>query len=145
MKNLSLLIIAALIVSGCVSNQNKVASLSPLKAIELSNQTAPEAVKGVFQLTVKGCEGKGRMEFLNSESDNKDQRNLIIALRPQAVKELTDLYGISPREYFMGKKIEVVGEAKRLKIWNTYKHRNLWNYHYQTQIFVNRADQIKTI
>ncbi len=145
MKIISLLLVAALIVSGCTSNQKKMASISPLKAIELSNQTAPEAVKGVFELTVKACDGKHRMEFLNSEFDMKDQRSLVIALRPQAVKEIFELHGISPREYFMGKRIRVVGEAKRIKRWNSVKYRNSRNFYYQTQVFVNRADQIKII
>ena len=142
MKNLSILLITALIVSGCVSNNTKLATITPIKAIELSNQTAPEAVEGVFELTVKGCDEKHRMAFLNSESDMKDQRNLIVALRPQAVKELTELYGENPRNYFMGKKIKVVGEAKRIKRWNSVKYRNHHNFFYQTQVFVNRAEQI---
>jgi hypothetical protein len=146
LKILSLIVVvAALTVSGCASNQKLTTVITPLKAIELSNETAPEAVKGVFELTVKGCDEKHRMEFLNSESDIKDQRNLIVALRPQAVKELTELYGKSPREYFMGKTIKVSGEAKRIKRWNSVKYRNHHNFFYQTQVFVNKADQITEI
>ena len=145
MKNFGLLIAAILFLSGCANTGNKVTTITPLEAIKLSNQTAPQTVKGVFELTVKGYYEKQRMEFLNSELDSKDQRNLIIALRPQAVKELTDMYGQNPREFFMGKTIKVIGEAKRIKMWNTFKHRNLRNYYYQTQVFVNRASQIKTI
>jgi hypothetical protein len=145
MKRVALIILSMLLITACTKPTNKLVSISPIKAIELSNELAPHGVEGVFEMTVKGYEAKHRMAFLNSEADIKDQRNLIIALRPNAVKEITDKYGMSPQDFFNGKTIRVKGEAKRVKMWTRFKHRNLRNYHYQTQVFVHSAEQIQVM
>ena len=140
----NLVIIISLFTVGC-NNKKAESNLTPMAAIEQSAALAPETVSGVFEMTIKSTECKQRMEFLHSEADNLDQRNLIVALRPNAVKELTDKYGIKPEHYFLGKRIKVNGEAKRTKEWVLYKNKNIKKYYYQTKIFVRTADQVTVL
>ena len=78
MKNVSIFIISIIFLSGCnCSSNNKSLSISPIQAIEKSSESAPRAIEGVFELTVKSSDSKHRLEFLNSELENQDQRNLI--------------------------------------------------------------------
>ena len=140
----NVILLTMLFTIGC--NNNKINNnLSPMKAIEKSAESAPATVSGVFEMTIKSTECKQRMEFLHSETDNQDQRNLTVALRPNAVKELTDKYGINPEQYFLGKRIKVNGEAKRTKEWVFYKNKNTRKYFYQTKIFVMSADQVTVL
>ena len=141
---ISLVFFASVLISGC--HHKKTASyLTPIAAIEKSAELAPSSISGVFEMTIKSVESKQRMDFLNSEFDYQDQRNLIVALRPNAVKELTDKYGVKPDEYFIGKKIQVNGEAKRTKEWVLYKNKNIRKYFYQTKIFVSSANQVTVL
>ena len=138
---ISLVLIMSVFTSGCYQKKTA-AYITPLSAIEKSAELAPSSISGVFEMTIKSVESKHRMEFLNSEIDNQDQRNLIVALRPNAVKELTDKFGMNPEEYFVGKRIQVKGEAKRTKEWVLYKNKNIRKYFYQTKIFVSSANQL---
>jgi len=131
--------------AGCSNKKNLATFVSPMSVIEKSASLAPNTVNGVFEMTIKSADCKEGMEFLNSEEDNLDQRNLIVALRPNAVKELTDMYGKKPENYFIGKKIQVNGEAKRTKEWVLYKNKNIKRYYYQTKIFVRSADQVTVL
>lgn len=129
---------------GC-SNKITSSKISPMAAIEKSAALAPQPINGVFEMTIKSAENKQGMEFLNSEEDNLDQRNLIVALRPNAVKELTQKFGAKPEDYFVGKRILVNGEAQRTKEWVLYKNKNIRRYFYQTKIFVRSADQVTVL
>lgn len=137
-------ILTSLLMFGCSHKKNK-SLISPMVAIEKSAASAPATVNGIFEMTIKSTEYKQGMEFLNSEVDNLDQRNLIVALRPNAVKELTDKYGTSPEQYFVGKRIQVNGEAKRTKEWVLYKNKNIRRYFYQTKIFIRSANQVTVL
>ena len=119
--------------------------VSPIKAIELSAASAPKEYKGIFEFKVKSVDSEHTLEFLNSESDNLDQRNLIIALRPSVVKELTQKYGDNPKVYLLDKSIRVKGEAKRIKTWVYYKNKNIKKYYYQTKVFVKSANQVTVL
>lgn len=143
MKKISLMLFLVSILSACnhfkTVNSNAV---TPIKAIELSAASAPNKFKGTFEFNVKSTDSEQRLEFLNSELDNLDQRNLIIALRPNAVKELKQRYGDNPKVFFLDKDIRVKGEAKRIKTWVLYKNKNIKRYYYQTKVFVKSADQL---
>ena len=146
MKKSCLILFLVTLLSGCNHNKTfKSKAISPIKAIELSAASAPEKYKGIFEFTVKSTDSMQRLEFLNSEIDNHDQRNLIIALRPNAVKELTQLYGDSPKVFLLDKDIRVKGEAKRIKTWVLYKNKNIKRYYYQTKVFVKSANQLTVL
>ncbi len=142
---LTLIIVSLLLLSCQQANNNHRLAILPMQAIEQSALQAPKPVAGIFELKVKSTDFQQRLEFLNSEIDHQDQRNLIIAIRPNAVKELTDLHGQTPRDFFLNKRIRVKGEAKRQKIWILYKNKNTRKYYYQTKIFVKSASQISLI
>jgi hypothetical protein len=143
MKNISLIFISITCLAACTQMTTVNSTVfSPIKAIELSAKSAPENLKGIFELKVKSTNSEQRLEFLNSELDNLDQRNLSIALRPNAVKELTQKYGNNPKVFLLDKNIRVEGEAKRIKTYVLYKNINTKRYYYQTKIFVKSANQL---
>ena len=143
-KVISTIVILSFFTVGC-SHKKSASYISPMSAIEKSAELAPASVDGVFEMTIKSADCKQGMEFLYSEVDSLDQRNLIVALRPNAVKELKNKFGINPEHYFIGKKILVNGEAKRTKEWVLYKNKNIKKYFYQTKIFVRSADQVTVL
>lgn len=143
MKTIILMTIIV-ILNGCVLTENNHA-LTPMQAIEASAAKAPHALDGEFELMVKSTKNKHQMQFLNSEQDERDQRNLVIALRPNAVKELKALNGSEPDEYYLGKKIKIKGQAQTIKHWVLYKNKNIKEYYYQTQVFVKSADQVTVL
>ncbi len=120
-------------------------ALSPIQAIERSAASAPKAVNNVFELQVKSSNSHQGLAFLNSEKDNLDQRNLVIALRPQAINQLKEKYGQSPQEYLLDKRIRVEGQARRIKTWVLFKNKNTRQYFYQTKIFVKSANQLTVL
>lgn len=145
MKNIIfLLVVLNLMACSKPSNQNS-SVIIPLKAIELSNQSAPNPISGTFEINVKACLTKHGMIFLSSESDPKDQRSLIIAMRPKAVKQFIEKYGVSPSGTLIGKRIQIKGEAIRIKYWDQYKNKRLKSYHYQTQVFINSLSQLTVL
>jgi hypothetical protein len=145
MKKLCLLICLLFILSACTNYSKKAKYISPIKAIELAAISAPETHSGVFEMIVKAGKSRDSMIFLNSELDYRDQRNLTIALRPAAMKQLAEKYGKDPLEYLLNKRILIKGEAKRMKIWMFYNNKKLTKYYYQTHVFVNSSDQISII
>jgi hypothetical protein len=143
MKNISLIFVLMIFLTACTQMTSVNSSVvSPIKAIELSAASAPENVKGIFEFKVKSTNSEQRLEFLNSELDNLDQRNLSIALRPNAVKELTEKYGDNPKIFLLEKNIRVEGEAKRIKTYVLYNNKNTKRYYYQTKVFVKSANQL---
>lgn len=146
MKNISLIFVLMTFLSGCTQMTTVNSSvISPIKAIQLSAESAPVNLKGIFEFKVKSADTEQRLVFLNSEIDNLDQRNLSIALRPNAVKELIQKYGNNPKEFLLDKNIRVKGEAKRVKTWVLYKNKNTKRYYYQTKIFVKSANQLTVL
>jgi hypothetical protein len=145
-KNISLIFVLMTFLSGCTQMTTVNSSvISPIKAIQLSAESAPVNLKGIFEFKVKSADTEQRLVFLNSEIDNLDQRNLSIALRPNAVKELIQKYGNNPKEFLLDKNIRVKGEAKRVKTWVLYKNKNTKRYYYQTKIFVKSANQLTVL
>lgn len=143
MKNISLIFVLMTFLTACTQMTTVNSSvISPIKAIELSAESAPVNLKGIFEFKVKSTDSEQRLEFLNSEIDDLDQRNLSIALRPNAVKELKQKFGDNPKVFMLDKNIRVKGEAKRVKTWVLYNNKNTKRYYYQTKIFVKSADQL---
>ena len=146
MKKLSILFILMNFLCGCQYQKNlNTKAVSPIEAITQSASTAPQCFEGIFEFKVKSTDSEQSLEFLNSELDNHDQRNLTVALRPSAVKELTLIYGDNPMVFLLDKNIRVEGEAKRVKTWVLYKNKNIKRYYYRTKVFVKSADQLTVL
>ncbi|NYZ61879.1 hypothetical protein H0E82_03740 [Luteimonas sp. SJ-16] len=116
--------------------------LAPAQAVQLAADAAPRGVKGVFALQVRATGRQGEMAYLNSETDYRDQRNLSIALEPQAVRQLGERLGADPLEALKGRRILVDGEARRTTIVFYADGVATDKYYYQTQVRVTRAEQI---
>ena len=143
-----LLIITVLFISACsttpevVSNPN---TADIMNVIALSEENAPNGVKGTFKLPIKASGAQGKVVYLNTEQDYRDRRNITVALHPKLIGELVETYGTSPDAYFINKTIEVTGEAKRAKIHFFSKGKYTDKYYFQTHIRVDSLNQIKVL
>jgi hypothetical protein len=118
-----------------------------MQIIKNAADSAPDGVQGIYTFTIQATgsqRGDSRI-FLNTEIDYRDQRNISIALSFNAVRELIAATQQSPENYFKGKTIQVIGEAKRVKIHITTMGRRTGKYYYQTHIKVTDASQIKVV
>jgi hypothetical protein len=118
-----------------------------MEIIKAAADSAPKSVGGKFTFKIKatGIQAGDNRVFLNTELDYRDQRNITIALSSNAVKELENLTGSAPINFFKGKTIEVQGEAQRVRINFTSMGRRTEKYYYQTHIRVTQASQIKIV
>ena len=111
----------------------------------LTEENAPNGVKGTFTFQIKASGIQKGKVFLNTELDYRDRRAVTISLTPQIALELTNKYGLSPYTYFLDKTITVTGEAKRVKIDFISKGRRTNKYYFQTHINVSSVEQIKVL
>lgn len=141
----SLTILSLIYLSSCsyIGSQSA-GNLTPLQAIKLTSESESNTASGSFEFKVKSVDQYQRMMFLNSESDSKDQRNITVAIRPNAISQLAEINDGEAGEWFMNKKIRVIGEAQRQKIWVLHRNLNTGQYYYQTKIYVKSAEQIST-
>ncbi len=111
--------------------------------IEASEAASPKGFYGRFNFYIKAS-GKDYDDrvYLNTQDNYRDRRNITIDLTPGVVYELTKLYGANPADYFIGKRIQVVGKAKRETIWFYANRRRSSSYYYQTHILVKSIKQI---
>lgn len=128
-----------------VSNVPAGPAISALQAVMAAADAAPRGVPGTFSLVVKRAEMVGPRLFLNSEQDYRDQRNLSIAIQPQALALLRDRLGKDLAAALRGRTIRVGGVARRTRIaiFNNGKPTNL--YYYQTHVSVGSAAQIEIV
>jgi hypothetical protein len=80
--------------------------------------------------------------FLDSETDYRDQRNLVIAMSPRLAAELARQYGSSKRHLLEGKRITVTGVARRVRIDLIANGQPTGKFYYQTHVRVQHAFQI---
>lgn len=144
MKMVSVAIAVLVALAGCAS-VDITGHIAPEKAIQLAASTAPMLVPGVFEMQVKATGTQNGYVYLNSELDYRDQRNLTIAMTPDAVKRFTSETGTSPLEAFQGKHIVVKGAASRVKIAFLVDGRQTSKYYYQTHVAVLGGDQISVV
>ena len=141
-----LILLFVLVLSAC-STTHKVTSNSSdvMQLIEQTALNAPEGVKGTFQFSIKTSGIERNIVYLNTELDYRDRRSITLALHPKTIVGFTDKYGSSPEAYFINKNIEVIGEAKQMKIWFFSKGKKTEKYYFQTHIRVTSIDQIKIL
>ncbi len=139
-----IIFLAASFLSAC-SSTSSINIADTMNLIALAEEKAPEGVNGTFKFLIKAT-GTSRGEvYLNSELDYRDRRAVTIAVVPKVVSEFTNVYGSPPEKYFLDKKIEVTGEARRVKIYLLANGRPTSKYYFQTHIDVNSVDQIKVL
>lgn len=133
-----------IITISCSTNSNE-NGITPIEAIQLAAESAPNGINGVFKLKVLETEMVNKIIYLNSQNDYRDQRNISISIPPKIAIMLKQLHGSDPDIYLKGKNIIVNGEAKRIKILFTCDGHQTGKYYYQTQIKITSVDQIKVI
>lgn len=126
-----------------ITSNTDIASIMNL--IALTEDNAPAGVKGTFKLPIKATGIQGGIVYLNTETDYRDRRNITVALHPKLKAAFIKKYGSSPDSYFIDKTIEVIGEAKRMKIYFASKAKITEKYYFQTHIRVTSMKQIKVL
>ena len=116
-----------------------------MRLIALTEEKAPEGVKGAFKFLIKASGIKGGIVYLNTEVDYRDRRNITVALHPDVINSFTKKYGSAPESYFINKTIEVDGEAKRMKIYFISNGKLTEKYYFQTHLRVTSLKQIKVL
>jgi len=119
--------------------------ITPIQAILAAASAAPNVVKGVFVLEVRATGRQDGNIYLNSELDYRDQRNLTIAIFPDAAPELRRKFSNDVDVALKGKRIRVSGVAQRVKIGFFENGEFTGKYYYQTHVDVTAANQIEVL
>jgi hypothetical protein len=142
------ILISAAALLGCAtptSNANDAQSIAPTQAILLAADAAPLGVKGTFALEVRAVGRQDGNIYLNSELDYRDQRNLTVAIFPDAAQELRQKFGEDADVALKGKHIKVRGEAIRVTIGFVADGVLTDKYYYQTHVNVHEANQVEVV
>lgn len=141
----------AVILAGCAGPQplsrtdhSNSSWITPQQAVMSAAEAAPGGVDGTFAMTVRATGVRNGQTYLNSELDYRDQRNLTVAMSPQAARELAQQLGAPPSVGLRGEEILVRGTARRTRIHFFANGRATDKYYYQTHVDVTDADQIST-
>lgn len=127
--------------TGCATSplESNSAYITPSVAVQLA---AARPVAGVFDLRVRATGAAHEMTYLNSELDYRDQRNVCVALTPEAVHALQVRLGGNAIDGLNGKRILVSGVARRVTIYFLENGQRSDKYYYQTHIQVTDPAQI---
>ena len=135
----------AFLLCGCASaptaqSGNEV--ISPVQAVISAATAAPSGVRGTFEMDVRRVGRQDGNVYLDSESDYRDQRNLVIAVHPRAALGLREKFGQDIDKVAFGKRIRIYGEARRVKIVFMADGRATEDYYYQTHVDVWDSGQV---
>ncbi|KZN30161.1 hypothetical protein N480_04220 [Pseudoalteromonas luteoviolacea S2607] len=133
----------ALLLGACSSTTYKLEQTMDL--IAASEAKAPHGVSGTFEFEVKAAGKVDGEIFLNTQENFRDRRSISIALSPEVIRAFIRKEGLSPKVYFIGKKIQVTGEAKRKQVFLKSNGIKMSSYFFLTEISVTSLDQIKEI
>jgi Tfp pilus assembly protein PilF len=133
---------AALPVLRAMRDTGRTEPLPPLPAILLAADSAPDGAMGVFGFEVAATGRKRGEVFLNSEPDYRDQRNLTVTFTADGAAAFRKQHGEDPDVAFKGKRICVVGEARRVKIYFFANGKPTDKFYYQTHIMVTEPWQV---
>lgn len=135
------------LLSGCAAMQGSAerTQASTMDIIAAAAAAAPEGVVGEYPLSIQAAGTDGRAVYLNTELDYRDQRNITIAMSPAVAAALAGADAASAQQYFVGKKLLVKGQARRMKIDFMSQGKPTGLYYYQTHIRVKNPEQIKLL
>lgn len=123
-------------------------TLAPFEAVLAAAEAATTShrfVPGRFAFPVRATGRQDGRLYLNSELDYRDQRNLTIAVEPQAEPALRERLGGDPATLLVGRRIEVAGAAQRVTIWFWANGKRSDKYYFQTHVRVYRAEQLTVL
>ncbi|MEO8619086.1 MAG: hypothetical protein ABI412_06965 [Sphingomicrobium sp.] len=120
--------------------------LRPEEAVIKASEAGSPGVVGVFDLSVVIANEVDRRIFLGTQPDYRDQRNLAIAIEPDAFRGLMSRYGAPIVDKLRGKHLLVIGKAVPVKISiNDELGRPTGKYYFQTHVAVTHPEQIEII
>ncbi len=124
-----------------------VGEIAPAEAIMRAADaaTAKKGVRAVFAMPVRRAQKVGKLFFLNSEADYRDQRNLSIEIGKDAYRVLRQRFGKDLSKVFVGQNVRVYGLARRVRIGFGINGRPTRLYYYQTHVFVSDPAQIEVV
>ncbi|MDP2562767.1 hypothetical protein [Psychrobium sp. 1_MG-2023] len=140
-----LILLSSLFLTACSSTPSSFNITETMNIIALAEEHAPQGIKGVFKFKIKASGVVRGKVYLNTELDYRDRRSISVSIAPQLVPEFVQQYGEAPDSFFINKKIEVTGQAKRIKILFISNGRATEKYYYQTHVEINALEQIKLI
>jgi len=144
MRYPTILLVLAGLFAGCTTTPAPTTDLTPTQAILVAAQQ-PEGVTGTFKMEVQSGGRHDDSLYLNSETDYRDQRCLVIALPKDAALDLERMVGGDPVVILKGKTVRVTGTAKRTTIWFISNGVKTDKYYYQTQVRLTDASQISIV
>jgi len=152
---MKLKIICLLLLLSCFSEQAFAKDFEPDRIYEDTNvmeiirqaaEAAPDGVKGEYTLKIKAAGKSQNALYLNTEIDYRDPRNVSVAIHPRAFKAFRKKYGKEAQDFFVGKKIKIQGEARRVIIKVSPEGKPPYKYYYfQTHIHVFKSSHISLI
>lgn len=136
--------LAAGLLSACASSAPGASSMvQPFAAIQAAAADPSRGLPGTFVLQVQNVSRLDAGVYLNSEDDYRDQRNLSIVVRRDALAGLEATYGAPLEKSLWGKRLLVNGVAKRVRIDFTVDGAPSGKYYYQTHVEVRDASQVR--
>ena len=122
------------------------APLTARDAIDKAAEWAPHGFAGEFEMQVRGAGRRKGYEYLNSEVDYHDQRNLTVDMDPAVVAAFAQRIGADPVDYFRGRRIVVRGRAQRVRVVVLADDgRPTPIFYYQTHIVVRFPEQVSVV
>ena len=134
--------IALVLLTGCAGGPAfQFGNITPTQAI-LAAAGRPEGFDGTFEMIVKRVGRQDGTLFLDSETDYRDQRCLVVDLPHILAVQFENQIGGSPETLLEGREIRVTGTARRITIWFYSNGARTDKYYYQTHVFINDVSQI---
>lgn len=118
--------------------------IDPSMAVQLAAAAQGRQVEGVFAFRVRAADFADRL-FLNSEADYRDQRNLTVAIDAPAAAAWLQQLGLEDAGQLVGRRVQVQGGARRVRIDFTIGTRPSGKYYYQTQVWVSDPAQLRLL
>lgn len=118
--------------------------ISPAEAVQWAAASRPYGKSGAFSLRVQSISTRGELTFLNSELDQRDTRNLSIALPANVVQKLETQYGPLSTA-FIGKSISVNGVAKQIPVTLMRDGERTVTFYLQTEVRASDPKKIQFV
>ncbi len=113
--------------------------------LDKNNKPWSKKVKGVFEMKIRAGGEDKRWVYLNSNFNYRTKYNLTIKFSKNIRKRLTKKYGNDPLKFFIGKKIRVKGEAKKIKIHKIENGKVTNLVYFQSHVILDAIKNIEVI
>ena len=142
MRLLVFALIAAFTTACSTVPKNSNGLIEPVDAILAAHNDPLYGVRGEFVLTVNGLNSFEKESYLNSEADYRDRKSLNIRMPTSIVPGLEQRLGVAFQD-LKGRKLTILGVAKRVRIDFVENGRRTGKFYYQTQVHVHSPTQVK--